>query len=82
MQRYKHPLGGPADKIVAYCRYHKCSMTLPQMRQRECLRKGCGALRKDDHPYWKSREVTREKRAARKREKQAVLHSLKGEKWK
>ena len=82
MQRYKHPLGGPADKIVAYCRYHKCSMTLPQMNQRECLRKMCRALRKEAHPYREQREVRRETRAVRKKEKQDVMHSLKGEKWK
>ena len=43
-------LGGPTGKNVGYCRLHKCNITLAQLKQRECLRKGCGALRKDAHP--------------------------------
>lgn len=82
MPKYKHPLGGPPGKVVGYCRYHKCTITVPQLRQRECLRKECWALKKQAHPYWEQRDVSREKRAARKKKQQAVMHSLKGGSWK
>lgn len=49
-------LGGPNP--VGYCRLHKVTITLRQMRNRECLNKQCGWLKKHaDHEFWKQREA-------------------------
>ena len=56
-----------SDNVAAYCRYHNCSMTVKQMRCKNCLQKECFHLVKnDDHPYWKQREATKQKRKTRK----------------
>lgn len=56
-----------SDNVAAYCRYHHCSMTVKQMRCKNCLAKQCHYLVKnEDHQYWKQREMTKQKRKDRK----------------
>ena len=56
-----------SDNVAAYCRYHRCSMTVKQMRCKECLKKQCYYLVKnEEHQYWKQREMTKQKRHDRK----------------
>ena len=56
-----------SDNVAAYCRYHHCSMTVKQMRCKNCLAKQCYYLVKnEDHQYWKQREMTKQKRKNRK----------------
>lgn len=56
-----------SDNVAAYCRYHRCSMTVKQMRCKECLKKQCYYLVKnEEHQYWKQREATKQKRHDRK----------------
>ena len=58
---------GCSDNCCAYCKLHHCSMTVKQMRMKECLQKQCWHLDKnEDHPYWRQRAVVKEKRKARK----------------
>lgn len=52
-------------KVVAYCHHHHCYVSLPQLKQKECLKKQCGALEKCEHEYWRQRELQK----ARKKEK-------------
>lgn len=57
-----------SDNVAAYCKYHRCYMTVKQMRCKNCLGKQCHYLVKnEDHQYWKQREVTKQKRKDRKR---------------
>lgn len=56
-----------SDNVAAYCRHHRCSMTVKQMRCKECLKKQCYYLVKnEEHQYWKQREATKKKRHDRK----------------
>ena len=46
------------ENCVGYCRYHKCYMTVNQLKQKECLRKQCSLLNKrESHEYWAQREL-------------------------
>ena len=57
-----------SDNVAAYCRHHRCYMTVKQMRCKDCLKKQCHYLVKnEDHQYWKQREMTKQKRQDRKR---------------
>jgi hypothetical protein len=42
-------------------------MTVKQIKNKECLRKNCWHLEKNEtHQWWKQRELTKQKREARK----------------
>lgn len=57
-----------SDNIAAYCRYHKCGMTVKQIRCKNCLGKNCWYLVKnEEHSWWKQRETMRKKRQDRKK---------------
>ena len=62
-------LGGSKRKCVGYCRLHKCTVTVKQMKNRECLKKQCGALKRLPHPYWEEREHRKQLRKRRKEAK-------------
>lgn len=56
-----------SNNCCAYCHLHKCSMTVKQMKAKNCLGKQCWHLEKNEqHQYWKQREVMKNKRMARK----------------
>lgn len=68
---------GCSDNCCAYCKLHQCSMTVKQMRQKECLQKQCWHLVKnEDHPYWKQRTNMKHKRKARKESLNQYLVSI------
>ena len=53
-------------KAIGYCKKHKAALTARTLKQHECLRKQCNALKKyEEHSYWHEREVLK----ARKKEK-------------
>ena len=59
--------GTCSDNVAAYCKLHGRCMTVKQMRCKNCLQKECWHLEKnEDHPYWKQREIMKQKRKARK----------------
>ena len=59
--------GTQSENIVAYCRYHKCGVTVHQMRTKNCLGKQCRDLEKNEnHQYWHQREATKKRRKERK----------------
>lgn len=57
-----------SDNVAAYCRYHRCGMTVKQMKCKNCLGKNCWYLQKnEEHPYWRQREIMKQKRKDRKK---------------
>lgn len=56
-----------SDNIAGYCKLHHCSMTVKQIRQKECLGKQCWHLKRNEqHSWWKQREVAKQRRKAKK----------------
>lgn len=52
-----------SDNCCAYCKYHRCGVTVRQLRLKECLRKQCRHLQINaEHQYWQQREIKKEKR--------------------
>lgn len=57
---------GFSANTCAYCALHRASLTPKQMKKHRCLAKGCTALIRHEHPYWETREESRQKRRDRK----------------
>ena len=56
-----------SDNCCAYCKLHGCSMTVKQMKKKECLKKQCFHLQKNEnHDIWRQRERMKEIRKERK----------------
>lgn len=53
------------NRAIGYCWHHHCYVSTTQLKQKECLRKQCGALEKCEHEFWRQRELVK----ARKKEK-------------
>ena len=63
-----------SDNCCGFCKYHHCHLTVKQMRTKECLQKECKAfVKNEDHPYWKQREIIKQKRKNRKESINAYL---------
>lgn len=59
--------GTCSNNVAAYCKLHNCCMTVKQMKCKNCLQKECWHLVKnEEHQYWRQRELTKQKRKARK----------------
>ena len=57
-----------ARSPCAYCTHHKCSLTVKQVRQKECLKKGCWYLKRYNHEWWNQREALKQKKKNNKKE--------------
>lgn len=69
-----------SENCCAYCGYHKCSVTVKQMRQKECLSKQCKHLVKnEDHQYWRQRAVMKQRRRNRKQAINEYVSNIKGD---
>lgn len=56
-----------SDNVAGFCRHHNCAVTVKQMKHKNCLQKECRYLIKNEkHQYWQQREMTKQKRKARK----------------
>lgn len=56
-----------SNNVAAYCRYHRASMTVKQMKCKNCLQKECKHLIKNEaHQYWKQKELVKQRRKVRK----------------
>lgn len=55
-----------ARSPCAYCRLKKCSLTVKQVKTKECLKKQCWYLVKYDHEWWKQRELVKQKKKMKK----------------
>lgn len=53
------------NRAIGYCWHHHCYVSVTQLKQKECLKKQCGALEKCEHEFWHQRELAK----ARKKEK-------------
>lgn len=70
--------GTQSNNVVAYCRHHKCGMTVHQMKTKNCLGKQCNYLVKNEqHQYWHQRELAKQKRKARKERIDNYVNSIK-----
>jgi hypothetical protein len=55
------------SKAVGYCKHHCVALTVKTLKEHECLKKQCNALKKyEDHDYWRQHEQKKEWRKARK----------------
>ena len=69
-----------SENVVAYCKHHKCAMTVKQMRCKNCLGKQCHHLQKNEnHQYWHQRELTKQKKKNRKERINNYVNSIKGQ---
>ena len=57
-----------SNNVAAYCKYHRCGVTVKQMKAKNCLQKQCWYLVKNEkHDYWRQRDVVKQNRKARKK---------------
>lgn len=62
-----------SDNCCAYCNLHGCFMTTKQMRKKECLKKQCRHLKKNEaHMIWTQRARMKEIRKQRNLAKAAI----------
>lgn len=50
------------SKVCGYCRFHKCHVSVRQLKEKNCLSKGCHYLVKYEHPWWDQREREKTKK--------------------
>lgn len=55
-----------ASRIVGYCRLHKVHLTAAQVKEKDCLKKRCRALKRWEGPYWEKRKKRKEIRQKKK----------------
>ena len=53
-------------RAVGFCHFHHCYVTSTQLKQKECLKKQCNYLKKQEHDFWRQREAIKNKRKNRK----------------
>jgi hypothetical protein len=64
------PLGVARENACGYCHLHRVTLSVKQLRGRECLRKQCRHLVPwKQHPYWEQRAREKERKEQRKLEK-------------
>lgn len=55
------------ERACGYCYYHKCHLTVRQLKSHKCLQKNCNRLeRYEDHQWWKQRERAKAKKKLNK----------------
>ena len=56
------------SKAVGFCRHHQAALTAKTLKQHECLKKNCNALKKyEEHSYWIEREVKKQRKKENRR---------------
>ena len=69
-----------SNNIAAYCRLHSCSLTVKQLKCKNCLGKQCWHfVKNEEHPYWLQREVVKQRRKNRKQMINAYVSAYKCE---
>lgn len=53
-------------RCIGFCWKHHCYITTTQLKQKGCLMKGCNALEKYEHEYWRQRELVKIKKKQKK----------------
>ena len=65
--------GTYSNNVCAYCRLHNCAVTVKQLKKKECLKKECWHLEKNEqHQYWQQRERVKHLREERKQALRAL----------
>ena len=68
-----------SNNIVAYCKYHRCGMTVKQMKCKNCLGKQCNHfIKNENHDYWRQKAQIKQYRRARKQAINKYVESLQG----
>ena len=56
-----------ARSPCGYCKKKECSLTVKQVKSKQCLSKNCWHLVKyESHEWWKQREIIKQKKKAKK----------------
>lgn len=67
---HKTLFNSKSDNVCAFCNYHHCWITPTQMKRKECLKKECCHLqRNEEHPIW---EIRKRNKMLRKMRKEAM----------
>ena len=66
-KKYIH-LGGSSNP-VGYCTYHKATLSVNQLKSKECLQKKCRRLIKYNHEYWNQLEQKKQAKQKLKEKK-------------
>lgn len=53
-------------RAIGYCHRHHCYISSTQLKRKECLKKQCNHLEKQEHEFWKQREIAKLRRQQRK----------------
>ena len=56
-----------AKKPCAYCKLKDVSLTVKQVKEKECLKKQCWHLKKYKHEWWIQREAIKKKKKEKKK---------------
>ena len=68
-----------SNNCCAYCKHHHASMTVRQMKVKECLQKECRHLVKNtEHQYWRQRERAKQNKKLKKKMLNNYIMSLNG----
>ena len=71
--------GCRSSNTCAFCAFHGRALTPKQMKKHSCLAKHCSALIPHEHPFWKTREKRKQRRAERRiRLEAAYLRAIGG----
>ena len=71
--------GTYSNNVAGYCRLHQVSLTVKQIKCKNCLQKECWHLAKNEnHQYWRQRELMKQKRKARKDRFSAYVNTTNG----
>lgn len=64
-------------QCVAKCKLHHCFLTSTQLKNRQCILKGCRSLVKIlDHPYWDNKAKLNELKKEHKKEKKDFIDKV------
>ena len=64
-----------SNNVAGWCNLHHCSLTVKQIKCKNCLGKSCWHLRKnEEHDWWRQREVVKQRRKMRKKEMEMQLY--------
>ena len=53
--KYRTVFGDICFDPVAYCKFHKASISKNQLKRKDCLKKKCVYLSKYEHSFWKGK---------------------------
>ena len=61
--------GTYAVNPCAYCKKHDVSLTVKQIKKKQCITRACWHFKKyEHHEYWRQKAILKAKRKARKKE--------------